>query len=91
MNKLRSAISIIVLICTISTVSYAKGTVSGKGTMENPYELVLGESIIDIYYGKDKKENEDEESYIPFYFTFKSGSVNAANYMVDHNYFGNLE
>jgi hypothetical protein len=53
MNKLRNLISIIVLIYTISTVSYAKGTVTGKGTPDDPFKLVLGEGIIDIYYGKN--------------------------------------
>lgn len=85
MKKIYMFIVLLIMVCTISTISYAKGTVSGSGTEEDPYKLVLGESIIDIYYAEGKAETNNPEKYSNFYFQFTGGSVNAANYMVDHN------
>lgn len=54
----------------------AKGTVTGTGTFEDPYCLVMGEPMIDIYYSGD----ED-----PFFFKFTSGSGISGNYIVNRN------
>ena len=58
MKKFSMLIVILIMVCTISTISYAKGTVSGSGTAEDPYKLVLGESIIDIYYAEGKGDEK---------------------------------
>lgn len=85
MNKIfKNLIMVVIVVCTISTISFAanstnpdgKGTVNGgTGTKDDPYKLVMGEGVIDIYY-----ENAGE-----IYFEFIDGNVNAGNYMVDHN------
>lgn len=97
MNKIfKNLIIIFVMFCTISTVSFAKnmtnangvGTVTWDekkvtrdirpGSKELPYELVMGEPVIDIYYGKYVADQN-------IYFEFTSGSINAGNYLIDHN------
>lgn len=85
MNKVfKKLISVLVIVCTISSVSLAatrpanaKGTVIGEGTAEDPFKLVLGEEIIDLYY------KEGSSKFV--YFEFTSGSYNSAAYMVEHN------
>ncbi len=84
MRKIKSLICMLIMIYAISSISYAKGTVSGKGTKEDPYKLNMGEGIIDIYYGEDLEEDRKESASL-FYFEFTGGNKNAANYLVEHN------
>ena len=91
MNKLRSLVCMIVIFCTMSTISYAKSEVrrsdTQDGTEEKPFILSLGDGIIDVYYADENAKEIDKESYKDFYFKFsKSNSkVKSANYMVEHN------
>lgn len=83
MKKIRNLIIVLVLLCTISSVSYAKNDFLGSGTAEDPYQLTLGQGIIDVYYAEGKEG--EPEKWQNFYFEFTNGSVNAANYLVEHN------
>lgn len=91
MNKLKVLVCTIVIFCTMSTISYAKQVVRRSGTQdgtkEKPYELLMGESIIDVYYAKEDADEKDKESYKDFYFTFKKNNlqIKSANYVVEHN------
>lgn len=91
MNKLKSLVCMIVIFCTMSTISYAKSVVrrsdTQDGTEEKPFILSLGDGIIDVYYADENAKEIDKESYKDFYFKFsKSNSkVKSANYMVEHN------
>ena len=52
MNKLRSLVCMIVIFCTMSTISYAKSEVrrseTQDGTKEKPFVLSMGDGIIDL-------------------------------------------
>lgn len=91
MNKLKVLVCTIVIVCTMSTISYAKQVVrrsdTQDGTKEKPYELSMGEGIIDVYYAKEDANEKDKESYKDFYFTFRKNNsrVKSANYVVEHN------
>lgn len=101
MNKIiKKLIILFIIVCTISTVSLAgnnitnengKGTVTVEnssnpyGTEKNPYQLVLGEPLIDLYYAEEDQKDTllTKDQYMSFEFV--SGKYNAAVYMVDHN------
>lgn len=91
MKKIKYLVCMIVVFCTISTVSYAKQVVKYStdqdGSEENPFLLTLGEGIIDVYYADENAEEDRKESYKDFYFRFNNSKqgVNAANYLLDHN------
>ena len=87
---------IIYTICATFLTSFAenctnpdgKGTVSITansdkktwGTVKNPYQLVMGESLIDIYYGDYAEAIKNG-----IHFEFVTGKYDAANYIVENN------
>lgn len=92
MNKTKKIFLMLIMIymiCTTFVTCFAKnetnpdgkGTVTGEGTVENPYQLVLGEPIIDIYYGDYAEALKNGK----LHFEFTSGKYNAANYIVENN------
>ena len=95
MKKLfKNLIWLTIMVCTISTISLAsnstnasgKGTVNGgSGTEDDPYQLVMGEGVIDIYYAQNGDTDEQAEARLPIYFEFTEGNVNAGNYLIDHS------
>ena len=87
-KKIRMMLLIVIIAITASTFIFAgnnitspkgKGTVSGgTGKEDDPFQLVLGEPIIDIYY----KREED----LPIFFEFTSGKrMDSCNYILEHN------
>lgn len=103
MNKIiKKIIFIFIVVCTISTISLAgnnitnkggKGTVTVEdstkpyGTTKNPYQLILGESLIDIYYAEEDEKDTllTKNQYMSFEFSESKNGIKAASYMVNHN------